>query len=322
MPILNATRNNPLRRRIAWLICLCLAVIALLLLANQYYYQKQNITPATSFSLPPGWPDEDALSAAGLEPLSQPSLWLAANLADKINGKAELYLAAGFVSMHSARFALPGRPELFFEVQLFTHNSEQNAFAVFSQQRRSQARALDFMEHGYTTANALYAQQGPYYLEISGVSADKQLQTGLTAWAQTWFNKQAGNSLSPGELFAKDNLLPDSVMLLAKDAFGLAGFDNVWLAAYSLGDESCLLFVKPLGSQAEAEQQLQALREFWAMQGAFSLPVRDNATVLELEGMYLLFTIEGNYLLGVHEALALDDALTLLAKLKQHLAGL
>jgi hypothetical protein len=54
---------------------------------------------------PPASSEKSLISAPpGQSPLSPAETFDAATLSDKINGKAELYLSAGFVRLHSQRF--------------------------------------------------------------------------------------------------------------------------------------------------------------------------------------------------------------------------
>ena len=58
------------------------------------------------------------------------------SLSDKINGKAELYLAAGFARLETQRFALTDNPGQWMERYLYDMGQHANAFSVFSAQRR------------------------------------------------------------------------------------------------------------------------------------------------------------------------------------------
>ena len=83
-------------------------------------------------------------------------------LSDKIDGKAELYLSAGFIRLDSQRLALAGQPDLWVEVFIYDMGSFENAYAVFSAQRRADATMLDFAEFAYRAENALFFVHGPY----------------------------------------------------------------------------------------------------------------------------------------------------------------
>ena len=92
----------------------------------------------------------------GFEPLSPPEYFSPETLSDKINGKAELYLPAGFKHLSAQRFRREDNPDLWFEVFAYNMGEKLNAFSVFSAQRRLGAESLSFAEYAYATENALF----------------------------------------------------------------------------------------------------------------------------------------------------------------------
>lgn len=327
MPLSN-TVNNRVRRVVAWLICAALLLLGSVVVGVKYFHMKDILldsTRASAAALPAGWPDDGALASLNLKVLGKPSLWNAANLSDKINGKAELYLGAGFKSMTSGRFAFEPQPDLWFEAQLFEQSTEKSAFAVFSQQRRGGGEALPFIAHGYSTSNALYLQYNNFYLEITAAGTDQRLRQAMLAWSQYWLEKQprpdGENKTDSVPAFAGEGLQPGSIMLLAKDAFGLAGFDQVWLAGYEKGGHSITLFLHNSEDAPAAVQLARKLREFWLMQGALETKAPTSAASVvaglqcfELEGFYQLLYVKDSSLIGIHEADSLEDAALLLLR--------
>ena len=75
--------------------------------------------------------------AAGFTPLAAAQSYGPDNLSDKIDGKAELYLSAGFKEMSCRSFTLENPQGAHLEVFVYDMGSPQNAYAVFSSQRRS-----------------------------------------------------------------------------------------------------------------------------------------------------------------------------------------
>ena len=55
-----------------------------------------------------------------------------ATLSDKINGKAELYLSAGFKQLQSQRIGDETSTDRWFEIFVFDMATQENAFAVYS----------------------------------------------------------------------------------------------------------------------------------------------------------------------------------------------
>jgi hypothetical protein len=87
-------------------------------------------------------------------------------LSDKIDGKAELYLPAGFKSLFAQRLKPQDSPDVWYEVFIYDMGTMLNAFSVYSAQRRDNARPEPFAEFAYSAENALFWVHGPYYIEI------------------------------------------------------------------------------------------------------------------------------------------------------------
>jgi len=102
----------------------------------------------------------------GIQPLTSTEIFDTRNLSDKINGKAELYLSAGFTRLVSQRFKDEGATDLWMEAFVYDMGTSQNAFSVFSAQRRQDAESLGLAQYAYKTPNALFLVHGRYYVEI------------------------------------------------------------------------------------------------------------------------------------------------------------
>src|SRR5512144_1193881 len=66
-----------------------------------------------------------------MSPLSPAEHFDRETLSDKIDGKAELYLSAGFTRLDCQRVSLAGQPDAWIEVFVYDMGSVENAYAVF-----------------------------------------------------------------------------------------------------------------------------------------------------------------------------------------------
>ena len=130
----------------------------------------------------------------GMSPLTPAERFDRETLSDKIDGKAELYLSAGFVRLDCQRLALAGQPDLWVEVFIYDMGSFENAYAVFSAQRRADATMLDFAEFAYRAENALFFVHGPFYLEMIASGTDDRLRTSMDALAAGVHPQPAGGT--------------------------------------------------------------------------------------------------------------------------------
>lgn len=228
----------------------------------------------------------------------------AETLHHKINGKADLYLAAGFEWLACGRFRdqADGRCELC----VYAMKSPDAAFSVWSRQRRDGATALDLGRHVYSTENAAYAAHGERYLELvslerSAASAKLRLallralmapRTGGAPGAVASGVGEAsgggpgqgsgGHGGDPGAHAAAsgqvaddgfaalglDCVRPESLVLRAESAFGFEGLDRVMVGACGEGDDAPRLFVSRRADPAEARRLVVAWVAFLRENGA------------------------------------------------------
>ncbi len=158
----------------------------------------------------------------GFTPLAPTESYGPETLSDKIDGKAELYLPAGFKEMSCRKFSLDtAADKTFVEVFIYDMGSAPNAFAVFSGQRRPGSPNIPLTANAYATANALFFTQGRYYWRswLTGPRRRCQAPWRLTP-RRSWprFPPEGGQA-NPALLFPKEGLAPDSVRLLAADVF-------------------------------------------------------------------------------------------------------
>jgi hypothetical protein len=262
---------------------------------------------------------------AGLRPMGPAERFSAETLSDKINGKAELYLSAGFVALDTQRAAPSASPNDWLEVFLYDMGSAANAFSVFSSQRRSGARDLDLGLHAYATDNAVYLAHGAHYLEIVAASSKPELIEHLLTLARTFVADRptAAGQMTEPTLFPEEGLDPTSITLLASDVFGFDRLDRVYLVSYRLdGKASLSAFVSRRSSPAEAADLAAAYGRFLLENGGKALPA--SLAIPEIQLIDLFGTTEivfhhRGILAGIHEAEHRLPAEQLAERLFRHL---
>ncbi len=268
-------------------------------------------------------------AAPGVKPLTTAESFTPATLSDKIDGKAELYLAAGFAAMSCRSYqAGPARMEAY----LYRMKSPDAAFAVFSGQRRPGSAQSSLAKNAYLTDNALFLTSGAHYLEVIADRAGtktaleglaKTVLAALSASEPVGDKKSAAADIQPADLFPKAGLKADSLRLTVADAFGCQGLTNVYSAEYAVSGGTAAVFLSRRKNTAEAQAQAKLYQRFltdngFAVQNAPGAPAGATVFVLEGIGVELLFT-RGPLLAGVHEAPNLDAALKLATALAAEL---
>jgi hypothetical protein len=294
---------------------------------NPAVLQKETLLPATdkfSQSAPPVADKSFLPLPEGLVPFTSTEIFETHNLSDKINGKAELYLSAGFTRLLSQRFTDDRESDLWIEVFIYDMINGQNAFSVFSAQRRDDGIPLDLAPQSYRTANAVFLVHGGYYAEFIASEASEQAVTSMKLLAERFIRNTRAKTtaINEMELFPQTDLVADTIVLISSDAFGFEGLDKVYTAEYKLGDTSLMAYFSRRQTRADAEQLSAAYRDFLVNFGGQAietqLPV-DNAQLVEILDTYEIIFFKGAYMAGVREAATIDQAKKLAQRLNERL---
>jgi hypothetical protein len=257
--------------------------------------------------------------------LSLPELFGSESLSDKINGKAELYLSAGFVRLQTQRFKARKESKVWIEVFVYDMGAHQNAFSVFSAQRRDDAQSLILTRYSYQTPNALYFVHGIYYVEIIASTAAPESWPPMQSFASAFIESVAAEtkSITAEDLFPETDLVQSSISLISSDAFGFDRFDQVYTAAYRLEGAEVTAFFSDRTSAQEAAKLAQAYYEFLlAFDGReveTNLSIKDAKMVEILETYEIIFS-RGPYFAGIREAEDKDIARELAMRLNKKLS--
>jgi hypothetical protein len=315
----------------ALILMVCLAAIAAGLYAVQFRFNPAVANfltgPAAALKPPAAKPGDAAL----LFPLPDDVVLLTPvehfdreTLSEKINGKAELYLSAGFLRLDCQRISPKGRTDSWMEVFVYDMGSAQNAYAVFSLQRRADSLPLDLAEFAYRAENALFMVHGPYYLEIIASEKNAELTKSMTSLARAFMDSRpvSTTAIAERDLFPEAGLDKRSINLIPADAFGVSGLDRVFTAIYRKGASEATAFLSKRATPQEAEDLGASYLEFLKTYGG-QLEASDQrvpgAVIIAILDAYEVVFAQGPYLAGVHESTDKDMAVTLARQLFEKL---
>jgi hypothetical protein len=331
------TKVGPKQKVVGYSILATLGLITIWLLVQQSHFN-----PAVTVALrgakaqgrpQPGSGQAPAAAAAlipevpGFTPLAPAQSFGPDNLSDKIDGKAELYLSAGFKEMSCRSFNLADSGKAYVEVFVYDMGSAPNAFAVFSGQRRPGSPNIPLTANAYATSNALYFTQGPFYVEIVADRASEALQNSLQAYAKALLAKipsEGKGAPTKADLLPKEGLASDTVRLNASDVFGLEGFNNVYTGEYTSKNGTATAFLAERDTPDQAKADAQRYQEFLATNGYQKIQspaAAEGIEVLKLDNSYEIVLVQGRILAGVHDASSLEAALDLAGKVRTALKG-
>jgi len=261
----------------------------------------------------------------GLVPLTAGEIFETQNLSDKINGKAELYLSAGFARLVSQRFKDERASDLWIETFAYDMTNGQNAFSVFSAQRREDGVPLDITPHSYRTSNALFLVHGSYYVEIIASEASERVVQPMNLLAERFISNTRTETavINEMDLFPQQGLVADSIALISSDAFGYEGLDKVYTAEYELDGAGLMAYFSRRQTVDDAGKLSTSYRNFLVNFGGQTietqLPIKD-AQLVEILDTYEIIFFYGAYMAGVREAVTIDQAKKLAIRLYRELS--
>ncbi len=228
-------------------------------------------------------------------------------LSDKIDGKAELYLDSGFVSLHCQRFAYASDANTWIEVFVYDMGALRNAYAVYSAQRREDAKDLALGAYGYRTANSLFFVRGNYYVELVASTDGEKTMSDLEAFARGLAGDiRAGTDTIPElDMLPGDGLVKGSVALQIRNGLGFEPFTNLVVGAYRVDDMEASAFVARRDTPADAAALAKAYCDFLVANGG----ARDwtkvkipNVKLYNMFGTYEAVFGDDRIVAGVHQA--------------------
>jgi len=251
----------------------------------------------------------DLTAPNGFAPMSAEEAFDRITLSDKIDGKADSYLQAGFVRLTCRRFVNKANQEKWFEFYLYDMGLPRNSFSVYSSQKREGVTPRDFTEFAYSTENAVFFAHGKYYIEIISAVQDKELIKDLITMSKSFVGKRAAGNVKLPELkyLPKENLDLGSVSLISKNGFGYDKFDNIITATYLIRGKKILAFISIRQNAKNAEELKQGydntISEFVGKERL--KPETDQIPgliVSDVFGEYEMVFAKGNIVAGIHSA--------------------
>lgn len=257
----------------------------------------------------------------GFTVAGKPEHYNSETLYEKINGKAPLYLDAGFVSLTTQRFVSSSDSSLWFEAFVYDMGSPQGAFSVFGAQRRADSATsseLTGSDH-YLTENGVFLHHGPYYVECVGSAASDILLQAMTELAGQCIVVDLGGEKKSGEpglsLFPQENIRPDSFTLILQDAFGAQMLTDIYVAKYDIQGSELTAFFSKRESPEQAGHIAQNYFQLLLDGGGRNVEGEEKFLVVELYGLFEVVFSVGPFVAGTHEAEDGDLALDLAEKL-------
>ncbi len=263
---------------------------------------------------------------AGLRRMSPTEAFAPDTLSDKIDGKAELYLTAGFVAMRCQRIELTSTPGAWLEVFIYDMGKPENAFSVYSSQLRNATQEAGVGDYGYIAGNQLCLVHGNYYLEL--IAAEERAPTlrAATELARAFIAATPVTShanVAQDEVLFPTDSIAGAVMLLSADVFGFDQLNNTYVARYREGKDEFSLYLSRRASAADAIKLATALRDFFVNDcGGKEMPAPaapPGAVVVDSDGVFDGVFVSSSLVAGVHQAPSRASAARWMLRLSERL---
>ncbi|MEJ2095913.1 MAG: hypothetical protein P8Y38_01970, partial [Deltaproteobacteria bacterium] len=167
---------------------------------------------------------------------------------------------------------------------------------------------------------------GPYYVEIIASRKFQNLPVSIKEMAQAFIGnialKTAPEMARESDIFPKEGLVPNSISLIAANAFGYDGFDKIYTAEYKLEGQTVMAYLSQRKTAQKAQEMASAYASFILAFGGKEietpLSIKGSQAMEVLDTFEIVFS-QGPYLAGVREATDLSSAKILAHRLYEML---
>ena len=210
---------------------------------------------------------EPAATSAGLLGNLAPDGWQrmgpveqfdADNLYEKINGRAEQYLAYDVVGLTCISLAEAGGQ--FVDLFVYDMGQPLHAFGIYSVERAPEHEPVDIGREGYRVAASYFFWKGPRYVQVLASDTGTELRQTAEQVARTLEGRlpDSGEEIWGLSALPAENRQPHSIQYFKRDALSLDFLTNAYTAVYQQNGVEVTAFLARQESPEQARQTLDA----------------------------------------------------------------
>lgn len=183
------------------------------------------------------------------------------NLWDYINGAATVYLQYGFTDLRMAEYS-KGRKSI--TVEIYHHNSRENAFGIYARERYPDYYFMDIGAQGYQQGPVLNFLKGEYYVKMQSGSDKSFVIKALIDLAKVLAQSLEGDNSFPKiiKYFPDEGKIANSEKFIAVNFLGHEFFDDGFTAQYKIAGEEFTLFISQRENPEDCRMTLEKYLEF------------------------------------------------------------
>lgn len=230
------------------------------------------------------------VAVAGMRPAGKTEFYNPDNLYEKIDGRADAYLAFDFVQLRSRSFDLTGSGAkaaggAFIDIYVYEMGEPLNAYGIYALERDPQGSGLGFGEDSYRSGMGLFLRQGDVYLQVLASDESEATLAVAEAVAREFVGSIDADSAGlEGRLrLPVAGQVPGTVGFELRNAQGQSFLSNVFSADYTAEGATLRFFIAVQPDEAAAESVFAQYREFCEMFGEVAVEESGDAQILKAE---------------------------------------
>jgi hypothetical protein len=225
--------------------------------------------------------------AGGALPLKSPAGWPrgetasydAANVFEKINGKADIYHEYDFRELRFAGYSDPKDPSRYVDVYVYDMDRPRNAFGIYRAQRSGAERPIPGGEEACASGASAFARTGRYYVEFIGSGGDAAAEVGALVGPVIEALGDGGGPAAVPDWFPAEGR--GTVRYVLKNALGIGALGDAFIANYG---EEVKAIVATCQDEAAAEAAIVSAVDDFELYGTPNLLVRFESRVVGIVG--------------------------------------
>ena len=245
-----------------------------------------------------------SLAPEGWQLYDEVRRFTAESLYEKINGRAEFYLAYNMVEMTFAGFENINDDGQFIDISVYDMGATTNAFGVFSAERSHEGISLELGRESYRSGANYYIWKGQYYIQIISSDTTEEFQQIGEDLAQSTTDLvlDSGQPIWGLNALPKENRVPGSERYFLVDAMSLDFMSNTYMAKYEMEGATVSAFLSQQNSQDAA---LEIVDRFLEHANRYGKDVKRmtveglDLTACDMGGSYDTFFRKGRLVAGV-----------------------
>jgi len=191
------------------------------------------------------------------------------NLWEKIDGRAEQYLAFDFEKLIFGTYRLAADPASAVDCFIYNMRDPLKAYGIYQSERSGHPDPIEVGKEGYATRSSLFFIKGKAYVQLIASEDSKATPEQLLALAKAIAASIAdeGGGNWAESVFPKKNQVAGSFAYQPRNALSLDFLNDVFTADYEIGDARLTLFIHQAADEAAAKKIFDLYADYVPKQG-------------------------------------------------------